>query len=162
MKPMIFKSPGMNMLVDLDVACDDVVPEFPSFERWARAACDQPEAELSVRIVGLEESAELNETYRKKEGPTNVLSFPCEVPEGVPCALLGDLVICAPVVEREAREQGKKAEAHWAHMVVHGVLHLQGYDHIETGDAERMEALEIEIMARLGFANPYENEDPPA
>ncbi len=150
------------MLVDLDVACEEVIPEFPSFERWASAACDKADAELSVRIVGLEESAELNETYRKKEGPTNVLSFPCEVPAGVPCDLLGDLVICAPVVEREAREQGKLAEAHWAHMVVHGVLHLQGYDHIETRDAERMEALEVEIMARLGFANPYENEDPPA
>jgi probable rRNA maturation factor len=152
----------MNMLVDLDVACEEVIPEFTSFERWASAACDKADAELSVRIVGLEESAELNETYRKKEGPTNVLSFPCEVPAGVPCDLLGDLVICAPVVEREAREQGKLAEAHWAHMVVHGVLHLQGYDHIETRDAERMEALEVEIMARLGFANPYENEDPPA
>ncbi len=162
MKPMIFEIPGMNMHVDLDVVCEERVPEFPSFERWANAACERVDAELSVRIVGLEESAELNETYRQKKGPTNVLSFPCEVPEGVPCDLLGDLVICAPVVEREAHEQGKVAEAHWAHMVVHGVLHLQGYDHLETQDAERMEALEVEIMARLGFANPYEYEDPPA
>ena len=150
------------MIVDLDVVCDDVVPALPSFEGWARAACSQSDAELSIRVVGLGESAELNETYRKKKGPTNVLSFPCEVPDGVPCPLLGDLVICAPVVEKEALEQNKSLEAHWAHMVVHGVLHLQGYDHVETPDAERMEALEVEIMARLGFANPYDDEDTPA
>ena len=162
MRPMIFKSPEMSMIVDLDVACEDRVPEYPSFERWANAACTTPDAELSIRIVGLEESAALNETYRHKKGPTNVLSFPCEVPEGVPCPLLGDLVICAPVVEKEALAQEKSSEAHWAHMVIHGVLHLQGYDHIETPDAERMEALEVEIMARLGFANPYDDEDTPA
>lgn len=150
------------MIVDLDVVCDDAVPSLTSFEHWANAACAKPEAELSIRIVGVEESAELNETYRQKKGPTNVLSFPCEVPEGVPCPLLGDLVICAPVVEKEAMEQKKSVEAHWAHMVIHGVLHLQGYDHIETSDAERMEALEVEMMAHLGFANPYEDEDTPA
>ncbi len=150
------------MIVDLDVVCDESVPSLPSFECWANAACDDVEAELSIRIVGIEESAELNETYRQKTGPTNVLSFPCEVPEGVPCTLLGDLVICAPVVEKEALEQGKITEAHWAHLVVHGVLHLQGYDHIDTRDAERMEALEVEILARLGFANPYEDEELPA
>lgn len=150
------------MIVDLDVVCDDVVPELPCFDRWANAACVSADAELSIRIVGLEESAELNEMYRQKKGPTNVLSFPCEVPAGVPCSLLGDLVICAPIVAKEALEQHKNVEAHWAHMVVHGVLHLQGYDHIESQDAERMEALEIEIMAHLGFANPYEDEDTPA
>ena len=162
MKPMNFKSPEMNMIVDLDVACDNVVPELPSFECWANAACTQSDAELSIRVVGLEESAELNETYRQKKGPTNVLSFPCEVPEGVPCSLLGDLVICAAIVEKEALEQEKSVEAHWAHMVIHGVLHLKGYDHMEDSDAERMEALEVEIMARLGFANPYLDEDTPA
>jgi probable rRNA maturation factor len=89
-----------------------------------------------------------------------VLSFPCEVPEGVPCALLGDLVICAPVVELEAREQGKSLDMHWAHLVIHGVLHLLGHDHIANDEAERMEALEVEIMSQLGYANPYEYEDP--
>jgi probable rRNA maturation factor len=148
------------MIIDLDRVVDSgEVPELTSFEQWARAACDDAEAELSIRLVGLEESAELNEAYRHKSGPTNVLSFPCEVPPGVPCKLLGDLVICVPVLEREAEEQGKSLEAHWAHLVIHGVLHLLGYDHIEDEEAERMEALEVDILARLGFANPYEQED---
>lgn len=147
------------MIIDLDLAIDDEVPPLEAFEQWAGAACSDDEAELSIRIVGLDESADLNETYRHKVGPTNVLSFPCEVPPGVPCKLLGDLVICAPVVEREAQEQGKMVRDHWAHLVIHGVLHLQGYDHIEVSDAERMETLEIEILARLGIANPYEYED---
>jgi probable rRNA maturation factor len=98
----------------------------------------------------------LNEYYRHKAGSTNVLSFPFEVPEGVLSHLLGDLVICAAVVEREAREQGKDLEAHWAHMVVHGMLHLQGYDHISETDAAVMEAEEIAILNSLGFPNPYE------
>lgn len=147
------------MIVDVDVAFEGEVPDSEDIHRWAGAACSKVDAELSVRIVDLTEGAELNAVYRRKEGPTNVLSFPCEVPEGVPCQILGDLVICAPVVEREAREQGKPLHMHWAHMVVHGVLHLLGHDHVETADAERMEALEIEILARLGYANPYEYEE---
>ena len=158
MRPMIFKSHEMSMIVDLDVACEDRVPEYPSFERWANAACTQPDAELSIRIVGLEESAALNETYRHKKGPTNVLSFPCEVPEGVPCPLLGDLVICAPVVEKEALAQKKSSEAHWAHMVVHGSLHLLGHDHEEDAEADRMEARERRVLRALGFDDPYRSE----
>lgn len=132
------------------------VPEDEDFLRWASAAAKRDQAELVIRIVDETESAELNGQYRHKAGPTNVLSFPFEVPEGIPNRLLGDLVICAAVVEREAREQGKPLEAHWAHMVVHGVLHLQGYDHISDSDAAVMEAEEIAILKNLGFPNPYE------
>jgi probable rRNA maturation factor len=138
------------------------VPGEDEFRRWAEAAAQRKEAEVSIRIVDEAESAELNQTYRHKSGPTNVLSFPFEVPEGVPNELLGDLVICAGVVEREAEAQNKSAEAHWAHMVVHGMLHLQGYDHIEDGEAEAMEAEEIAILAHLGFPNPYEEEALPS
>ena len=102
------------------------------------------------------ESAELNQHYRGKPGPTNVLSFPFEAPPGVETEILGDLVVCAPVVEREALEQGKTLQSHWAHMVVHGVLHLQDYDHIEENEAVIMESEEITIMNRLGFSSPYE------
>lgn len=132
------------------------VPEDGQFRRWAEAAARREDAEVAIRIVDEAESAELNAAYRHKSGPTNVLSFPFEVPEGVPNALLGDLVICAGVVEREAGEQGKPLEAHWAHMVVHGLLHLQGYDHVEDSEAEAMEAEEIAILSGLEFPNPYE------
>ena len=147
------------MVVDLDNASTTPVPGEDQFQCWAVAAAPEGEAELSIRLVDEAESAELNHTYRHKTGPTNVLSFPCEVPPGVPCTLLGDLVICAPVVEREALEQHKLPEAHWAHMVVHGVLHLRGYDHIEDADAVEMESLEIQILSRLGYPNPYESEE---
>lgn len=133
-------------------------PDDPDICSWAAAAYlgNDSETEMTVRIVDEAESAELNQTYRHKSGPTNVLSFPFETPPGMELPLLGDLVICAPVVDREAREQGKTSQAHWAHMVVHGSLHLQGYDHLEADQAEQMEALEIDILARLGFSNPYE------
>lgn len=133
-------------------------PDDPDIRRWASAAYlgDISDAEMTVRIVDEAESAHLNQTYRHKSGPTNVLSFPFENPPGVNLPLLGDLVICSPVVEREAEQQHKTPQAHWAHMVVHGSLHLQGYDHIQPQQAEQMEALEIDILARLGFPNPYE------
>ncbi|MED5467427.1 MAG: rRNA maturation RNase YbeY, partial [Pseudomonadota bacterium] len=130
------------------------------FEAWAEAAWqDENPTEVTIRIVDNDESRELNNQYRDKDKPTNVLSFPFEAPAGITVPLAGDLVICAPVVEQEAREQSKDAVAHWAHMVVHGMLHLQGYDHIEDNEAEVMEALEIRLLAQLGFANPYEAEE---
>lgn len=131
------------------------VPDAASFERWYQAALQGDAAEVVIRVVDEDESAELNSQYRHKAGPTNVLSFPFEAPPGVDTEILGDLVICAPVVEREAREQGKELHAHWAHMVVHGMLHLQGYDHIDDDEAMTMEAEEVAILQRLGFANPY-------
>jgi probable rRNA maturation factor len=133
------------------------VPAVADFQRWAAAAFAgrRPEAELSIRIVGESEGAELNSRYRGKSGPTNVLSFPAELPTGVPLPLVGDLVICAPVVAREAAAQGKTDEAHWAHLTVHGCLHLIGYDHEDDHKAAEMEPLEAAILAGLGYPDPY-------
>jgi probable rRNA maturation factor len=123
----------------------------------------QPAAySLTLRIVGSAESRKLNRHWRGKDKPTNVLSFPALTNHESRItnhAVLGDLAICAPVVAREAREQGKTLTAHWAHMVVHGVLHLQGYDHVTARDARRMEALEVEILSGFGFADPYRSQD---
>lgn len=136
---------------------DDAMPSPDQISAWAHAALAgrREEAQLTVRIVGNEEGTALNETYRHKQGPTNVLSFAVEDADLLPLPLLGDIVICAPVVEREAHEQRKEAPAHWAHMVVHGVLHLLGYDHMEEHEAQAMETLETDILARLGFSDPY-------
>ncbi len=133
------------------------LPDEILFQRWAQAAwLGDENSEVTIRIVGVAESQALNSEYRGKDKPTNVLSFPFEAPAGITVPLAGDLVICAPVVEKEASEQHKKALAHWAHMVVHGMLHLQGYDHIQDSEAEVMEALEIRLLAQLGFSNPYD------
>lgn len=144
--------------VELQLASDSgAVPDEAQIRRWAEAALagKREDAELVVRVVDEAESAELNGTYRGKDQPTNILSFPFEVPPDVPCSHLGDLVVCAPVVKREAAEQGKALDAHWAHMVVHGVLHLLGYDHVEDEAAEAMESEEIRIMQSLGYSDPY-------
>ena len=136
------------------------VPRADQLQAWAQTAWQaEHDSEVTVRIVGAPESQALNHEYRGKDKPTNVLSFPFEAPPGITVPLAGDLVICAPVVEREATEQRKTLTAHWAHMVVHGMLHLQGYDHVDDGDAEIMEALEIRLLAQLGFGNPYEAEE---
>lgn len=135
------------------------LPASTSFRRWVEAALRgakrRKPAELSIRIVGTDEGRALNRDYRGKDYATNVLSFPAELPPGVMLPLIGDLAICAPVVRREAAEQGKAARDHWAHLTIHGVLHLLGHDHIEDGEAEAMEALETRILADLGIANPY-------
>ncbi|SFR42654.1 probable rRNA maturation factor [Marinobacter gudaonensis] len=136
------------------------VPREERVRDWAQLAWQgEDPSEVTIRIVGSEESQALNHQYRGKDYPTNVLSFPFEAPPGITVPLAGDLVICAPVVENEAREQHKTLEAHWAHMVIHGMLHLQGYDHIDDTDAEVMEALEIRLLAQLGYGNPYEAEE---
>ena len=131
------------------------VPAAASFRRWAAAALAGSEGEVTIRVVGETESAVLNGRYRSRPRPTNVLSFPAPpLPDGSR-PILGDLAIAAPVVAREASEQGKAPRAHWAHMVVHGCLHLLGYDHMEENEAIRMEALERRILAGLGFPDPY-------
>ena len=151
-----------KMIIDLQMACEQEtgLPTAEQIEQWATAAV-QPqsdEVEMTVRIVDEAESHELNLNYRGKDRPTNVLSFPFECPDEVELPLLGDLVICRQVVESEAQEQDKPVMAHWAHMVVHGSLHLLGYDHIEDDEAEEMESLETQIMTELGFADPYLSE----
>jgi probable rRNA maturation factor len=145
--------------LDLQVATDTGdIPDEAAIRGWVEAVLSgrREEAQLTVRITDAAEITELNRTYRGKDKPTNVLSFPFEAPPGVALPLLGDIVICAAVVADEALQQGKPLEAHWAHMVVHGVLHLLGYDHIEEAEAQVMEGLEIELLAGLGYANPYE------
>lgn len=147
-------------MIDLDVqvaSSSDALPTDADFRRWVEAALDgrRAQGELSLRIVDEAEGAELNAKYRQRQGATNVLSFPFVASPGVDLPLLGDIVICAPVVAREARAQGKSAPAHWAHMTVHGCLHLLGHDHLEPAEAEEMEALESAILAALGYADPY-------
>ena len=148
------------------------IPHARTLASWARAAYAdassaakfQRSAALTIRIVGAAESRRLNRTWRGKDKPTNVLSFPgvdatdSTLPTAYslqPTVILGDLAVCAPVVRREACEQRKPLRAHWAHMIVHGVLHLLGYDHEDEHDAQRMEALEVQILARMGIDNPY-------
>ena len=151
-----------TVILDLQMACESGqgLPAEADFRRWLEAVLPQfqPESEVTVRLVDEAESHELNHTYRGKDKPTNVLSFPFEAPPGIELPLLGDLIICRQVVEQEAREQEKPLEAHWAHMVIHGSLHLLGYDHIEDEEAEEMESLETEIMLALGYADPYISE----
>ena len=147
----------MNYL-DLQIATESTYyPDILKFQQWVDmilAESDQ-DSEIVIRLVDEVEIAELNQQYRHKPGPTNILSFPFEAPEGVEMDLLGDLVICAPIIAKEASLQHKPIDHHWAHITVHGVLHLLGYDHIEDHDAEEMETLEINILHKLNIANPY-------
>ena len=149
----------MSIQLDLQFAVENEneLPTEYDFQTWLDKTIIpfQQEAELTIRIVDEQESRQLNHDYRGKEKPTNVLSFPFEAPPGIELDLLGDLIICRQVVEREAIEQNKPLMAHWAHMVVHGSLHLLGYDHIDDDDAEEMESLETEIMQSMGFNDPY-------
>ncbi len=154
------------MSVELDVQysesqaeAGEEPPTSDEFQLWVDHALRQAgDAQVSIRIVDEAESQSLNKRYRGKDYPTNVLSFPMDIPEALGIAMLGDLVICAPVVEREARDQHKDTKSHWAHMVIHGMLHLQGYDHVEDEQAEEMERLEIQLMQQLGYTDPYGND----
>lgn len=154
--------------MDLQIALTDSIsatlPEPESIQCWANAAVKQArpaesDLQMTVRIVDEAEISQLNETYRHKKGPTNVLSFPFELPPGMPAEarepLLGDVVVCAAVVTQEAAAQHKSVEEHWAHMIVHGALHLLGYDHQTEIDAQKMEALETDVLGDLGYPNPY-------
>ncbi|ADP11936.1 conserved uncharacterized protein YbeY [Erwinia sp. Ejp617] len=151
-----------QVILDLQLACksEQGLPTEADFQRWLEAVLPQfqPESEVTIRLVDEAESHQLNHTYRGKDKPTNVLSFPFEAPPGIELPLLGDLIICRQVVEQEAAEQEKVLEAHWAHMVIHGSLHLLGYDHIVDDEAEEMESLETEIMLALGYPDPYISE----
>ncbi|MEZ5585116.1 MAG: rRNA maturation RNase YbeY [Candidatus Competibacteraceae bacterium] len=150
----------MTLDLDVQVALESPgLPEETALRRWAEAALagagyGKP-AELVIRLVNEAESAALNHAYRHKQGPTNVLSFPCQTPPGVELPLLGDIVICAPLALLEAAQQRKTPESHWAHLVIHGVLHLLGYDHFEDAQALAMETLETCILADLGYPDPY-------
>lgn len=142
----------------------DHIPKATLLRRWARQALKQrmETAEVTIRIVDADEMTTLNTTYRQKQGPTNVLSFPFLISEEeveLDIPLLGDIIICADVVKREAQEQAKPIDAHWAHMVVHGIFHLLGYDHENDADADVMEALESKTMQLLGYPDPYQHGD---
>ena len=150
----------MTVQVDIQSASNEPAPDEEDIRHWITAALSgrtgEAPTELTVRVVDVQEMTSLNETYRGKTGPTNVLSFPAGLPEELTHPLLGDIVICAPVVRREAAEQGKNITAHWAHMTIHGVLHLLGYDHIKEKEAIAMEALETDILATFNISCPYE------
>lgn len=157
----------MTLCIDVQVAkglTPTELPDVESFESWVKAALAGAQyacvegLELSLRIVDEAEIQDLNNRFRGKNKPTNVLSFPFDIPPGLTaedCPMLGDIVICQSVVEREAIEQAKTQTAHWAHMVIHGCLHLIGYDHIEDDEAEEMENLERRILASLRYPDPY-------
>ncbi len=148
--------------LDLQIVCEQVeLPSVQLFERWTKAAlqaADQSRQTLTLRITEIDEIHELNRTYRGKDKPTNVLSFPFESIPGIDDETLGDIVICKSVVESEAHAQNVPVTAHWAHLVIHGILHLCGYDHISDVEANQMESLEVKILSDLGYPNPYNNE----
>ena len=151
----------MSIDLDLQFAVDEPdLPAVDSFHHWAGAALAgrRDNAELTIRVVSAAESQTLNATYRGRQAPTNVLSFAADLPPGVNLSLLGDLVICAPLVRSEAQAQGKSPDAHWAHLVVHGCLHLLGFDHESEADASAMESLETVILENLGYPDPYEQQ----
>jgi probable rRNA maturation factor len=147
----------MNLIEIQTIFKTNSQPDQEQIQRWVDAALEglNRDTEIVVRIVDEQEITELNEQYRLKPGPTNILSFPVEVPEGIDLNLLGDLVVCAPVLEKEALEQYIALSDHWAHIIVHGVLHLLGYDHTDDDEAELMESKEISILNKLNIKNPY-------
>jgi probable rRNA maturation factor len=148
----------VNLQLDIQRESTESAPDDDELRRWICAALAgqrDTDTEISLRLVDEAEMRQLNQTWRGKQGPTNVLSFPADLPTGLGLPLLGDIVVCVPVVRREATEQAKPLDAHWAHMLVHGTLHLLGYDHINDNDAEVMEALESRILGTLDYPCPY-------
>ncbi len=149
----------MNLLIDYQINVEgQQAPSYEEVQTWADEVIKTlpGDKEVSIRIVDIDEMTYYNETFRKKTGPTNVLSFPDEVqPHEPPSNYLGDIAICAEVVEKESKEQKKPIQSHWAHLIIHGLLHLLGYDHIKENEAKIMEQMEIDLMQKLGFDNPY-------
>lgn len=149
----------MNYQIDIEINSQHpLIPSQEKCEAWITAVLQHQKlnnAEVSIYVVDEDEGRQINRDYRGKDYATNVLSFPADIPEEVGVPLLGDLVICAPVIEREAKEQHKDINAHWAHMLVHGSLHLLGYDHMEETEADLMEELETRLLQQLGFPPPY-------
>ena len=148
--------------VDVQYALSDqvlcqAVPTEDQFKAWASAidATKRTDEDVVIRVVDEAEIAALNSKYRKKTQSTNVLAFPAEIPAGTDLPFIGDIVICAPIVAKQAAEQGKSLDSHWAHLTLHGILHLQGYDHTDDAEAKIMENLEVQLMNKLGFSNPY-------
>lgn len=146
---------------DIEIQRIFASPEQPNeaqIQLWIDTALAdlEQDTEIVVRIVDRQESAELNQQYRHKQGATNILSFPVEIPEEIDLNLLGDLVVCAPVLEQEALQQGKNLSDHWAHIIIHGALHLLGYDHLDDEQAEEMESKEIALLQKLNIPNPYQ------
>lgn len=131
------------------------IPTKEQFQSWAAAIESTNDQEVTIRIVDEAEITELNNVYRKKPQATNVLAFPADIPAEIELPLIGDIAICAPIVAQQAAEQGKSVVSHWAHLTLHGILHLQGYDHIDDAEAKIMENLEVQLMSKLGFPNPY-------
>ena len=154
----------MNLQVDITSASSEPAPDEDDIRSWIAAALEadgrSADCEVSLRLVDQDEMAQLNRDYRGRQGPTNVLSFPSDLPGSLPLNLLGDIAICAPLVRREAAEQGKSPTAHWAHLTIHGTLHLLGYDHVDDAEAEAMEYLESRVMQALGFNCPYQTDLP--
>lgn len=147
------------MTIEVEVQRETSISSLPSdqqFEQWATAVLrSHGEAELVIRLVDQEESRRLNEQFANRNKPTNVLSFPAGLPPSIGLPLLGDIVICAPLVEREAEDQNKTILAHWAHLTIHGILHLLGHDHQSEDEAADMEALETGLVQSFGFPDPY-------
>jgi len=147
------------MTIELQVqraTASEQLPADSQFQRWVRTALAEcADAVLTIRIVDREESRQLNARYRGQDKATNVLSFPADLPAEIDLPLLGDIVICAPLVAAEADAQGKSVEAHWAHLTIHGVLHLLGHDHQQPEEAKAMESLEVSLLESLGIGSPY-------
>lgn len=154
----------MTYHIDIQHACEELIPvSDDSLSQWAKLALvdHMPSAELTLRLVDSEEITYLNHAYRKKNKPTNVLAFPANLPDNIELdyPLLGDVIICPLVLKQESLSLDKPLTAHWAHIVIHGVLHLLGYDHINEEDADKMQAVEIKLLTQLGFDNPYQEDE---